>query len=379
MILKKYKLLELSTYFFIISNILDYSGYIGIKYFSFIILILSITLLYKQIKISKNHLFFISVILFFFCFSIITTIINDGNIKVALSYNLVFITIIICSILINYVDTKKILNFLMHALFYSSLLIIFGNFFSIIYPIKSITDFLTYFSSSYDTYEEVRSLSMIIVPKIYFQFTLFLPAAYIYFLFKKNYVKSLIILMSIILSLSRGAIFIALIFSLFFFLRNKSFGQFFRNIILIAVFFVSIFYVINLFVPNIFLHFLNLQDISDFTVSTRLNQIKIILELFKDNLLIFFFGMGSGTPIYLDFIAESVYAIEIAPLDIIRKYGFIFFAFIFILMFRVIKNSSKINVYILLSLVLATFTNPILTAPIFILIFSLCNNNTILK
>ena len=101
------------------------------------------------------------------------------------------------------------------------------------------------------------------------------------------------------------------------------------------------------------------------------------MDLFLDNIFIFFFGMGSGTPIYLNFIGEYVYAIEIAPLDIIRKYGFIFFAFIFILMFRIIKNSSKINAYVLLSLVLATFTNPILTAPIFILIFTLCYNDTL--
>tara|TARA_B100000035_G_scaffold309238_1_gene315134 strand:- start:939 stop:1361 length:423 start_codon:yes stop_codon:yes gene_type:complete len=138
-------------------------------------------------------------------------------------------------------------------------------------------------------------------------------------------------------------------------------------------------YVINIFVPNIFIHFLNLQNISEFTVSTRLDQIKIIIDLFRDNIFIFFFGMGSGTPIFLDFIAESVYAIEIAPLDIIRKYGFIFFTFIFVLMFRIIKNSSIINTYILLSLVFATFTNPILTAPIFILIFSLCITNKNLK
>tara|TARA_B100001094_G_C18196294_1_gene811433 strand:- start:5167 stop:5988 length:822 start_codon:yes stop_codon:yes gene_type:complete len=267
------------------------------------------------------------------------------------------------------------LNFLMNVLLYSSTLIIFGNVFSNIYPVKSITNILVLFASDYDTYEGIRSSSMIIVPKIYFQFTLFLPAAYIYFLFKKNYVKSLIILISIILSLSRGAIFIALIFSLLFFLRNKNFKDLIKNIFLIILFACIMLYLINIFVPNIFIHFFNLQNISEFSVSTRIDQIKIIMDLFLDNIFIFLFGMGSGTPIYLNFIAEYVYAIEIAPLDIIRKYGLIFFAFIFILMFRIIKNSSIINTYILLSLVFATLTNPILTAPIFILIFSLCNKN----
>ena len=38
------------------------------------------------------------------------------------------------------------------------------------------------------------------------------------------------------------------------------------------------------------------------------------MDLFLDNIFIFFFGMGSGTPIYLNFIGEYVYAIEIAPL-----------------------------------------------------------------
>ena len=375
MTLSNYKILELSTCFFIISNILDYSGFIGLKYVSFIVLISSVLLNFQQIKLSRNQILFFGFLMFFFCLSLITTIINDGSIQFALQYNLAIITLIICSFLVDYVDSNKMLNFLMNVLLYSSTLIIFGNVFSNIYPVKSITNILVLFSSNYDTYEGIRSSSMIIVPKIYFQFTLFLPAAYIYFLFKKNYVKSLIILISIVLSLSRGAISIALIFSLLFFLRNKNFKDLIKNIFLIILFACMILYVINIFVPNIFIHFFNLQNISEFTVSTRLDQINTIIDLFRDNIYIFLFGMGSGTPIFLDFIAEYVYAIEIAPLDIMRKYGFIFFAFIFILMFRIIKNSSKIDSYVLLSLVLATFTNPILTAPIFILMFSLCNKN----
>jgi Ca2+/Na+ antiporter len=135
-----------------------------------------------------------------------------------------------------------------------------------------------------------------------------------------------------------------------------------------------------LFVPSIFIHILNLGDSSQGTVATRIDQINMISDVFSDNIINFLFGMGSGTPIYSNFHGMNIYNIEIAPLEFIRKYGVIFFAIIFSLMFKIILQNFKIDKsksYLLIALFLCTFSNPILTAPLFIFIFILCNNNSL--
>ena len=135
-------ILEISTIVFIFSNIIDYTGRIGLKYFSFVLIIFSMILFYEKIKIRNNLFYLFLLLIFFFSFSIIITEINGGNILTAFSYNSFFITTIIILVFVDLIDKKKFFHITMNFLFYSSLLILIGNFFSNIYQVDSISNLI---------------------------------------------------------------------------------------------------------------------------------------------------------------------------------------------------------------------------------------------
>jgi hypothetical protein len=368
-------LIYLSTCFFVIINILDNKGELGLKYISFFILVISLS--FAKHKISKSDNLLLICLIGFYALSIITTILNGGDFIMSLKYNFFFLTIISCLLLTKHIDKIRMLNFVMSTLFYCSLMIILGNFFSNIYLVEPIVNFLKLFAMNFDDYDGIREGSRI-MPKIYFHFTLFLPSAFAYFLYEKNYLKTILLSIAIILSISRGAIITSVIILFIYLFNFKSLKGLIQKSILLYIASIILIEAINLFVPNVFLHILDLNNSSNYTVSTRMNQINIVVDALSNNIDYLILGMGSGTPIYSPFLNEFVYNIEIAPLEILRKYGVFFFILLFGLLIKIILQnlkSNKRNSIILLSLLLATFTNPILTSPLFILIYFLCNNS----
>ena len=368
-------LIYLSTCFFVLINILDNKGELGVKYISFFILVTS--LFFVRHKISKSDMLLLICLIGFYVLSTLTTLLNGGDIIKSLKYNFFFFTIFLCLLLTKHIDKVRILNFIMNTLFYCSIMIILGNFFSNIFPVNPIIKFLKIFAMNFDDYDGVRQNS-VILPKIYFHFTLFLPSAFAYFLYEKNYLKTILLSIAIILSISRGAIITTALILFIYLFQFKSLKGLIQKLILFFIIFQILSVIINLFVPSILLHFFELNNNSNFTVSTRLSQINLVFAAFSDNIYYFFFGMGSGTPIYSPFLNSFMYNIEIAPLEILRKYGIFFFMLTFGFIFKIIAQNQKSNqrdTMILISLLLATFSNPILTSPLFILIYFLCNKS----
>ena len=253
--INKHNLINLIVYFFVISNILDMRGGIGFKFVSF--LFLCGTLFLKFPKINSSKLLFFIILIFFYALSLIITQINGGNLSISYSYNLFFLTIIVLLLVSELVDKNVILYFIMNALFWCSLMIFFGYFFSFIYPNESILDILKIFAADFDEREEIRSSAMIIVPKIYFNFTLFLPSVFIYFLFRNNYLKSLLVSIAILLSLSRAAIVVTLLLLIVYVFKSQSLKKLLTNIFLLFAFSLVLAFIIDLFVPSIFIHILN--------------------------------------------------------------------------------------------------------------------------
>lgn len=368
-------LIYLSTCLFVIINILDNKGELGLKYISFFILVISLS--FAKHKISKSDNLLLICLTGFYALSIITTIFNGGDFIMSLKYNFFFLTIFSCLLLTKHIDKIRMLNFVMSTLFYCSLMIILGNFFSVIFPIDPIIKFVKIFAMNFDDYEGIRQ-NNVIMAKIYFHFTLFLPSAFAYFLYEKNYLKTILLTIAIILSVSRGAIILTALISVIYLLNFKSLKGLIIKLILFFITSLILIKIIDLLIPNIFFHFLELNNSSNYTVSTRISQYNIIFDVLLDNIDYLLFGMGSGTPIYSPFLNEFMYNIEIAPLEIIRKYGVLFFIILFGVMIKIIiqnLKSNKRNSIILLSLLLATFSNPILTSPLFILIYFLCNKS----
>ena len=369
-------LIYLSTYFFIIINILDNKGELGLKYISFFMLVISLS--FVKHKISKSDNLLLTFLTGFYVLSIITTSFNGGDIIMSLKYNLFFLTIFICLLLTKHIDKARILKFIMNTLFCCSLMIILGNFFSNIYSVESIIDFLKLFAMNFDEYDGIRENTSNLRPKIYFHFTLFLPAAITYFLYQKNYLKTILLSIAVLLSVSRGAIIVTILVFLIYFIKIKNIKDLFQKSILLYIASIVIIKALNTFVPGVLIHLLDLSNSSNYTVNSRMNQINIVLDVFSNNIDYLFLGMGSGTPIYSPFLNEIVYNLEIAPLEILRKYGVFFFIFSFTILMRIILQNLKSNIrysIIILSLFLGTFTNPILTSPLFILICFLCNKS----
>jgi hypothetical protein len=365
-----------STCFFVIINILDNKGELGLKYISFFILVVSLS--FVKHKISKSEYLLLINLLFFYILSLFTTVLNGGNFFMSFTYNFFFMTFFLCLLLTKHIDKEKILKFVMNSLFYCSLMIILGNFFSNIYLVEPIVNFLKLFAMNFDEYDGIRESSMLLRPKIYFHFTLFLPAALTYFLYQKNYLKTILLLIAILLSISRGAILVTIFIFFIYIFSFKSFKDLIQKSILLYITSIILIEAINLFVPGVLSHVLDLNDSSNYTVNTRLSQINIVLDIFSENINYFLFGMGSGTPIYSPFLNIFVYNIEIAPLEILRKYGVLFFILFFGVLIKIIAQNLKSNMrnsIILLSLLLATFSNPILTSPLFILIYFLCDRS----
>ena len=368
-------LIYLSTCFFVIINILDNKGELGLKYISFFILVIS--LFFVQHKISKSDNLLLICLIGFYALSIITTTLNGGDFIMSFKYNFFFLTIFLCLLLTKHIDKIRMLNFVMSTLFYCSLMIILGNFFSVIFPIDPIIKFVKIFAMNFDDYDGVRQ-NNIILSKIYFHFTLFLPSSFAFFLYEKNYLKTILLSIAIILSVSRGAIILTALISVIYILNYKSLKGLVIKLILFFITYLILIQIIDLLIPNIFFHFLELNNSSNFTVYTRINQFNLVFDVLLDNIDYLLFGMGSGTPIYSPFLNEFVYNLEIAPLEILRKYGVLFFILLFGSLIKIILQnlkSNKRNSIILLSLLLATFSNPILTSPLFILIYFLCNKS----
>ena len=171
-------LIYLSTCFFVIINILDNKGELGLKYISFFILVISLS--FAKHKISKSDNLLLICLIGFYALSIITTILNGGDFIMSLKYNFFFLTIILCLLLGMGLLMVGNGIFFKSALLY---LIILGNFFSNIYLVEPIVNFLKLFAMNFDDYDGIREGSRI-MPKIYFHFTLFLPSAFAYFLYE---------------------------------------------------------------------------------------------------------------------------------------------------------------------------------------------------
>ena len=139
------------------------------------------------------------------------------------------------------------------------------------------------FATNFDDYDGVRQ-NNIIMAKIYFHFTLFLPSAFAYFLYKKNYLKTILLSIAIMLSVSRGAIMITALISVIYILNYESVKGLVKKLVLLFITSLVLIQIIDLLIPKIFFHLLELNNSSNFTVSTRISQIDLVLDAFSDNI-----------------------------------------------------------------------------------------------
>ena len=145
------------------------------------------------------------------------------------------------------------------------------------------------------------------------------------------------------------------VFSLINFIRFGGLYIIIKRIIYLTVFIIIIINIIETFIPNTIIHLTNLLDNRTFSTGVRIGQISDLNRIFMNNPFYIFFGMGSGTPIFSNFLLENVYNLEIGHLDLFRKYGIFFIVTLFYLLFRLfyINFSTRKEIsYALLTLII---------------------------
>lgn len=200
------------------------------------------------------------------------------------------------------------------------------------------------------------------VPQIYFKSTLFYIFPAIYFFSDKKYIKSLISLITLVLALSKAGSVLALFGIFILIIRRKKIYDFFFLLIFILL--------LGFFGESYLNNYLELKD--SYTLYVRDMQIRWFQNWIFTEPLDFIFGMGLGTNVNIPGFGIAS-ALELDHLDTIRKYGFLWFFIIIIILFKIIiksfslKNHFGITIAFIMTFI-GVGTNPLFLTSLFFII-----------
>jgi hypothetical protein len=127
------------------------------------------------------------------------------------------------------------------------------------------------------------------------------------------------------------------------------------------------------------LYFFNTStDINvDGGVSVRNLHLSSIVTNINHKPSIMLFGSGPGSRFYTSGFEAFTDNIEISQLEILRKYGLLFFILIHLILLRTVTNLFRSNnielVFAIFGYYIVSFSNPVLMSTPFILFFAYCN------
>ncbi len=200
------------------------------------------------------------------------------------------------------------------------------------------------------------------VPQIYFKSTLFYIFPTIYFFSEKKYIKSLISIITLVLALSKAGSVLALFGILILIIKRKKIYDFFFILIFILL--------IGFFGESYLNNYLELKD--SYTLYVRDMQIRWFQNWIFTEPIDFIFGMGLGSNVKIPGFGIAS-ALELDHLDTIRKYGFLWFIIIIIILFKIIiksfslKNHFGITIAFIMTFI-GVGTNPLFLTSLFFII-----------
>jgi len=366
-------------FFLFISNIFDMKGIIGVKYLSYLFAVTYSFFFISYYKMSIKELLLIFTIFILWPFLQLYNgiIINDGNIKDAVSQITPFFAAVVMIFLLKIGNPLYTIRLLYNSILLVSIIVILINAAAIIYPDQTV-NYIGYFNmlSAYtDEYIGIRQLGKDIsevgwmIPRIYFSAILFCVPALVYFVNMGCYLKSLLLFTALYLSFSKAGIFVSMLFLIFF-----AFSKIRYNFIVsIAILFI-ISVIISSF-PNmtIFIY----KTILGETYSSTIRYAHLIsfINHISQNIFTIIFGDGLGTVFYTFATNEFVTKTELEHINIMRIFGLpwmiIFNYFVVYLSINMIRNTEEeikgIGYSLLASLIVAS-TNPLLITPLFMFI-----------
>lgn len=364
-VVKYDKLDEIIIYILFLGYVVDLGGQLGIR--AVLVYPSLIYLLFRSIynfRDKFNNIFFLFILLVFYPGIVaIIGFFHGANFKLLNSQWGATIQMFILFIALKRISGKKLLNILVNVLFIAQLFSLI-LYLSILLHVPLSRYILGYlgakFNGGYFGYLLVGNTT---TPIIYFKSTLLGTFTSIFFFSKKKYIKSGISFISLFVGLTKAGIFFSVIGLLaIFFIRSKKLDYLF-----LLLFFIIVFYGASNYI-SLFSH---LQG--SHTLSVRIEQYNWFKNWIYNEPLQFIFGKGLGTSISLPY--GKVYNIELAYLDLIRKYGVLYFIIILGIFFKIIIKIIPQDLGVGIGLILTSFavgTNPLLVTSIFfILVYSI--------
>lgn len=272
------------------------------------------------------------------------------------------------TILANFLDVIKIVQ-----------IFIIIVFFGCIFGIGFFENILTYLGRSFDgSYFGYLRLAGIKYPQIYFKSTLIFVFPAIYFFIKKKYINSLLSTTVLLITISKSGFILVVLGILFYSIKKVSLTR------IIVVF--SILIILALSFSWYLDILLNLNE--SYTATKRISQFNWFINYTIDNPISFLFGQGFGH--FFNVSGVYDFAIELDHIDVIRKYGFLWFLIISLPFILCLINLRKnIDLYLpFILLYIAVGTNPLILTNIFFIIVLIIlksfderhnNNNTYLE
>lgn len=355
--------------FLIFANVFDMGGAIGIKYFSYILVIAYLVLNIRNITINKNiFIFGAAVFIIWPIFSLGWGIINSGEFSLGLSQITAFFVMILFYIFIKRADSIQAVRYIYYTMFSLGLVIITLFTLMYIYPDAFYWPSMSILQHPDMGYFGFRVMGGQLLPIIYFRATLFLVPAFTYFYCIKKKLFMLICLIALICSFSKAAFIIIIVFlGVYVLIQGSSKIQKLFSLILILLLLVSV----QTYMPSWAEQINTSIKGESTTAQVRIEHYKSFNNLLDQKPLYLLIGQGVGTKFYSSATDSFVSNIEIDHINTIRKFGIVWFL-IFGLMvlnisIKLIKSSSnelKGCGYALIFSFIVTGTNPVLLSPL---------------
>jgi hypothetical protein len=298
---------------FILALFIDIGGKFGIKYLVFVVvLMVSIMLLakgsrYKSMSIDVYFAFFI------FLYSILGFILGA---RLDSIYSQVgFIMYFFLMPVLTKSNTRKVFSFFENASFYAAVVIIF--IFVGLYLFPELNWTLNKFSIEYGIgYLGLKS-DLGNIPNVYFRWTAWLLLGFSISLYCDHLLKSLVIFIASLLTLSTAIISATLVIY-FIYLKNTKKIANYRMVIVILAILISMY-----FYPLLFENFISKFSSDSFSTSVKIGHIISAINEWLSNGSSFLFGMGVGTEFFTMGTNSNTVAIEPSYANLLRQFGII--------------------------------------------------------
>lgn len=327
-------------------------------YAFFLIIIIGYKALLNLLFSKRKQKFLLFMGIMYPIFLIILSLITGKNFNATIAGVYPTLLILIAVVVIEYkIEYKKyFINFL-DLLSYAILLLFLLDFFRIIDINEN--QFIRYFFYELGAGMIGKSSSYSVYYKIFFKASPLLVISFSVHLYKKNFIKSTLVLFALLLSGTRANLFIGLLILVGFVLYNVYFKA--GNNKVYLKLFVSLLLVICIPLSIKFFNLLMNTSGSISSDNVRNGQLRSFIKLFS-NPKIFLFGQGFGSKFFDEGRNILTYDSEIAYLDLLRKIGFPLFLIFMIFVLMPFK-SKKIPLLVKFSYfgyLLICFTNPLL-------------------